>query len=400
MKTLKDTDIAGKTLLIRVDYNVPLDKGKVIDDTRIRLSLPTIEYALEQGCKIILCSHAGKPKTVDSMLSLLPIARHLENLINKPVEFLPSLDDAEIKNAILGLDAGQILFLENLRFYPAETSSDETERRNFAKKLVADVDVFVNDAFGVSHRSNASVVEALEEAKVACMGFLMKSEIMYLGRMLKNAVEHPYVLISGGVKVSSKLGILESMLGVIDDCIIGGAMANTFLKAQGYDIGDSLVENDLIDIAANIIATGKAKGTNVHLPIDCVVATSFDSQEPPIVYDVADLPSKGMILDIGPKTQELFADVITRAKTIVWNGPMGLFERSEYVSGSLAVCNAVAANQDALSIVGGGDTDAVVDIGHAIDKMSFISTGGGAFLAFLEGKNLPAFDAFRKRDIL
>jgi phosphoglycerate kinase len=396
MLFIDQVDIAGKKLLFRVDFNVPIEDGVITDDNRIRAALPTIQYALDKGASVILCAHLGKPKgKVVPELSLGPVANRTGELLGKGVALVPGrIGDQAVKMAA-DLAPGQVIMLDNLRFNPEETGKTPEERGDFGKLLASLADVYVNDAFGVAHRENASVVDVPGHAKVCCAGFLLKREYEYLGEALKDP-KRPYVCVSGGAKVSTKLGILNNLLGKVDHIIIGGAMANTFLLAKGYDVGQSLVEPDLVDAAAGIMAKAESMGSVLHLPVDFRYAKTPKAKQAEGVCKADAIPSDALVLDIGPETIADFVSVLERAKTVVWNGPMGLFETTAFAKGSLAVCKAIAGLEDALTIVGGGDTDAVVHMMQLDNKFSFISTGGGSFLEFLEGKELPAFRALKE----
>lgn len=392
MLYLKDIDVSGKKVLIRVDYNVPLEGTRVTDDTRIRESLPTLRHILAAGGAAVVCCHLGQPKgEVKPEFSLAPVAAHLAGLLGQSVPLSTDCVGPEVKAEIAGLKPGSVLMLENLRFHKAETSKDPAERAAFAKELMAGLDLYVSDAFGVAHRPNASVTEAPGAAPTACAGFLMEKEWEYLHGALVNP-KRPFIAVSGGSKVSSKLGILKHLLGKVDAIIIGGAMANTFLLAQGLDMGDSLVELDLLDEAKGILDAAAKSGTVIHLPVDAVLGTGIKDPSPSTASHEGPVPAGMMVLDIGPKTVAAFAKALTGAGTVVWNGPMGAFENPAFASGSLGVALAIV-DSGALSIVGGGDTDAVVHAAHLGERFSFISTGGGSFLEFLEGKELPGFKA-------
>ncbi len=396
MKSIDQIDIKGKKLLFRVDFNVPHDGAVISDDNRIQAAIPTLKYALEQGASIILCAHLGKPKgQVVPELTLAPVAKRTAELLGIDVALAPDCTGAATMEMAANLQPGQAMMLENLRFNPEETGKTPEERGDFGQKLASLADVYINDAFGVAHRENASVVDIPGHAKECAAGFLLKSEQEFLGDALAEP-QRPYVCVSGGAKVSSKLGILNNLLGRVDDIIIGGAMANTFLLAQGRSVGVSLVEKDLVDDAIKIMAKAEELGSTLHLPVDFKYASDHTATEVEGVCDADSIPENAMVLDIGPKTAEIFVSVLERSKTIVWNGPMGLFETPAFAEGSMAVCHAIADLDDVLSIVGGGDTDAVVHMMHLTDKFSFISTGGGSFLEFLEGKELPAFKALKE----
>ncbi|MBU1249357.1 MAG: phosphoglycerate kinase [Proteobacteria bacterium] len=396
MKFIDDLDLTGKKLLIRVDYNVPLDGETITDDNRITASLPTLKYALGHGAAIIICAHLGKPKgKVVPELTLKPVAAHLSKLLGLDVVLAPDSVGPEVEAMAKALKIGQVMMLENLRFHAHETGKTIADRGEHGLRLAAMADIYVNDAFGVAHRENASVVDVPKYAKACCGGFLIKKEFEYLGTALR-APARPFVTISGGSKVSSKLGILNNLLGKVDDLIIGGAMANTFLLAQGYSMGKSLVEPDLVDTAIKIMNAAQAKGTNIHLPSDFLYGTNVDVVTSSGTCLCSAVPDDAMVLDIGPKTIKSFCAILGDAKTVVWNGPMGLFETPAFATGSLEICKCLAELQDCVTIVGGGDTDAVVHHAGLIDKITFISTGGGSFMEFLEGKELPGFKALKE----
>lgn len=396
MKFIDQVDIKGKKLLFRVDFNVPQCDGIISDDNRITAAIPTLKYALEQGASIILCAHLGKPKgKIVPELSLAPVAKRTSELLGIDVTMAPNTIGKEACQMAAALQPGQAMMLENLRFDPLETGKTPEERGDFGKKLASMADIFVNDAFGVAHRENASVVDVPKHAPECCCGFLLKREFEYLGDALRDP-RRPYACVSGGAKVSTKLGILNNLLGKVDDIIIGGAMANTFLLAQGHQVGNSLVEEDLVEDARSIIKKAEKLRSKLHLPVDFKYAYSHKATEAEGVCNADAIPKNALVLDIGPKSIIKFVTVLAQSKTIVWNGPMGLFETPAFAEGSLAVCRAIAELKDSISIVGGGDTDAVVHLLDLADDFSFISTGGGSFLQFLEGKELPAFTALKE----
>ena len=396
MRFIDQLDLKGKRVLIRVDFNVPLDGADITDDNRIRASLETLRYILDQGAALIVCAHLGGPKgKVVPELSLAPVAKRLSELLGRPVPLAPDCVGPEVEALCAALEPGHALMLENLRFHAEETGKTAEERGDFGKQLASLADIYVVDAFGVVHRANASVVDVPRQAKVCCAGFLLKKEWRYLGETLADP-ERPYTAVSGGAKVSTKLGVLTHLLGKVDHLIIGGAMANTFLKAQGHGVGASLVEEDLVDAARGILDDAGGKGTALHLPIDVVLGKSIKDTEAMATVDVNSIPPGALILDIGPKTAALFAEVLGKSRTVVWNGPMGLFETPAFAQGTLAVCKAMADNQEAVIIVGGGDTDAVVHQSGLAGGFDFISTGGGSFLEFLEGKELPGIQALKE----
>ncbi len=393
MRFINQLDITGKKILIRVDFNVPLDGETITDDNRIKAGVPTIKYALDKGAAVIVMAHLGKPKGEKvAKFSLGPVAKRLGEYLGLEVVLAPDCVGPEVEKMAAALKPGQVLMLENLRFHPEEEGKTPEDRGDFGAKLASLADIYVNDAFGVAHRPNASVVDVPYSAKQCCAGFLLKLEWENLGEALK-APKKPYIAISGGAKVSSKLGILNNLIGKVDHFIIGGAMANTFLLAQGKSVGKSLVEESLVDTAREIITKAAASGTDLHLPEDFVWGVNTDEASGICTGD--NVPEDGMLLDIGPVTVQKFCDVISEAQTIVWNGPMGLFEKPAFADGSMKVCKAMAES-DGITIVGGGDTDAVVHKAGLQDDFTFISTGGGSFLEFLEGKELPAFKALKE----
>ena len=395
MRSLDQLDIFGKKLLIRVDYNVPLDGGVIKDDIRIRASVPTLRYALDKGAALILCAHAGNPKgQAVPELSLKPMAQRLGELLGLTVRMAPDCVGPEVERLAAELKPGEVLMLENLRYHAEEQGKTPEARGDFGKRLASLADIYVNDAFGVAHRPNASVVDVPRSSKLCCAGFLLRKEWDYLSAAMTNP-KRPYVAVSGGAKVSTKLGIIQHLLPIVDHLVIGGAMANTFLLAQGYNVGVSLVEAEMVDTAKVILDQANRMGAKLHLPVDFVWGTDPKQAAPSGICEAHNVPEGAMLLDIGPKSLLAFGDLLRTAKTVVWNGPMGLFENPAFAKGSIGLCKLIA-NLNALTIVGGGDTDALVHEAHQDGKMSFISTGGGSFLEFLEGKELPAFTALKE----
>lgn len=386
MRSIKNTVISGKKVLIRVDFNVPIDEHQnIVDDTRIQAVLPTLKYALDHNAILIIASHMGRPGgKVVSELSLAPVARRLARRLDKEVIMATDCIGTDVEKIISKMNAGDILLLENLRFYPEEQNNDD----EFAKKLAKLCDVYVNDAFAVSHRFNASVVAITKYAPLSVAGFLLQKELNYFEKAMAEP-KRPLVAIIGGLKVSSKLGALENMLNHVDKIIIGGAMANTFLKSTGCNIGKSKVEEKLVDVAGAIIKKAAKNGIKLYLPVDAKVASQFDSKADVKVVPVQEIPAEWMALDIGPATSLLYSEVLQDAKTIVWNGPMGVFEMDAFSRGTIDMANTVAESY-AMTIVGGGDTDVVLHRTGISDMITYISTGGGAFLTLLEGKSLPA----------
>lgn len=394
--TIKDLELRGKRVFIRVDFNVPLKDGVVTDDTRIRETIPTLRLAIEKGGRLILASHLGRPKGgPDSKFSLFPVAKKLEALIGKPVRFASDCVGPVPESKSKTLADGEILLLENVRFHPEEEKNDEA----FSKQLAALCDgVFICDAFGSAHRAHASVVGVTRFVNQCAAGLLMEKELSYLGKALTNPLR-PFVAILGGAKVSDKIEVVENLMNIADAMLIGGGMAYTFFKAQGLPIGKSLVEDDKLDLARKILADAKQKNFRLLLPVDHVIAPEFKATAPATTVDISATPADQMGLDIGPKTAAVFASEISRAKTIVWNGPMGVFEMPAFANGTLEVARAVAAatSAGATSIVGGGDSVAAVHQSGVAERISHISTGGGASLEFLAGAKLPGVDALTNK---
>ncbi len=383
-KTIRDIDVNGKKVLVRVDYNVPTDKeGRITDDSRIQASIPTLKYLLEHEARIILCSHFGRPKgkVVESM-RLAPMAARLSELLGKPVKTVRDCIGAEVENAVSQLKKGDILMLDNLRFHNEEEANDPT----FARSLAGLADLYVNDAFGAAHRAHASVT-GVAAYLPAVSGFLMEKELSFLGKLLENPA-HPFIAIMGGAKVSDKMGVIDNILNRVDAILVGGGMAATFLKAQGYDVGSSSVEEDKLDYTGQILKKAAANGVRIILPVDVVAAAKLETGAPLQIESVKNIPSGYLIADIGPETSRLFVNEIKRSGMVFWNGPMGVFEIEAFTQGTRAVAGALAESK-AITVVGGGSTaESVVEMGLA-DKMTHVSTGGGASLEFLEGKELP-----------
>ena len=394
MKFIDELDIKGKRVLFRFDFNVPLDSNlKITDDTRIRAGLPTLNYALDENAKVIITSHLGRPKgQVHPECSLAPVAKRLSRLLNKEVILTDDCIGPEVKKSIDGMKPGDVILLENLRFHPEEEKNDD----HFAKELASFADVYVDDAFGNAHRSHASNVGITKYAKVCGAGFLIKKELNYLKRALDKPAR-PFVAIIGGSKVSGKLEALVNLIEKVDKMIIGGGMAFTFLKALGYEVGQSIVEDDLIDKALQVMETAKKLGVKFYLPVDFVIAEKKSAEAESKIVPVQEINGHWMGLDIGPATITLFTEALSNAKTIVWNGPMGVFEIDAFGRGTAALVHSVA-NSYAMTIVGGGDTDVAVHKTGESDKITFISTGGGASLELLEGKILPAIQALENCD--
>ena len=393
MKNIRDLDIKEKKVLIRVDCNVPLDEhGNITDDIRIRGVLPTINYALDENAKVIICSHMGRPKgQYQKEFSLAPVAKRLSRLLDKEVKLAPDCIGAEVETMVSQMAQGDVLLLENLRFHAEEKKNDP----EFCKQLAKLADVYINDAFAVAHRGHASVVGVVEYFKDYAAGFLLQQEMDYFNRSVSNP-SRPLVAIVGGAKVSSKLGALRNMIDRVDKMIIGGAMANTFLKAQGYGVGSSRVEDDLLDTANELIAKAQKQGVKLYLPVDCIVADRFDPKAETRRTTAQEVPENWMILDIGPASTMLFGEALEDAGTIIWNGPMGAFEMEAFAKGTMAMVRKLASSH-ALTIVGGGDTDVAVHSAGESSNISYISTGGGAFLMLMEGKVLPGVAALENK---
>ncbi len=388
-KTIEKVDLKGKRVFIRADFNVPLDEnGNITDDGRIRSTLPTINYALDHGAKVILASHLGRPKgKPNPKYSLAPVAVRLSRLLNKEVKFAKECIGPDVEHMVAGMRPGDVLLLENLRFHPEEEKNDEA----FAKALAGFTDVYVNDAFGTAHRAHASTYGITKFVKQSVAGFLMKKEIEYLQKTVANPVR-PFVAILGGAKVSGKIGVIENLQNKVDKIIVGGAMAFTFIKARGYEVGNSLVEDDMLEMAQRLRKGARDKGVKFYLPVDFVVAENTNDGAETKIVTSQEIPRGWVGLDIGPATTRLFAEALQDAKTIIWNGPMGLFEKDAYSRGTFAIARAVA-DAYAATIVGGGDTDVAVHKAGVSDSITFISTGGGASLELLEGKELPGLAA-------
>lgn len=395
-KTVKDLDVKGKKVLVRVDFNVPLskeEKGKIADDARIKAAIPTIDYLSENGAKVILMSHLGRPKgEANPEFALKPVADYLENVYGDQFKFIPSPEvvDGKVKEEVNKLEDGQIALLENTRFRKEETKNGE----DFAKELASLADLYVNDAFGTSHRAHASNV-GVASILPSAVGFLIEKEIEVMGKALEDP-DHPFVSILGGAKVSDKIGVIENLITKVDTILIGGGMAYTFLKAQGIEIGKSLLEEDKMDLSLDLIEKAKANGVEILLPVDVVIADKIEAGVDTEIVDINSIPEDKEALDIGPKTAELFAEKIKNAKTVVWNGPMGVFEIKEFSNGTNEVAKALA-DSDAVTIVGGGDSALAIEMAGLKEKITHVSTGGGASLEFLEGKDLPGISAIEDK---
>ena len=395
-KTVKDLDVKGKKVLVRVDFNVPLSKEnneEIADDTRIRAALPTIDYLLENDAKVILMSHLGRPKgEAKPEFALKPVADWLENHYKDKFHFFPSPEvvDDKVKEEVANLKEGEVCLIENTRYVAGETKNDP----EFAKKLASLADLYVNDAFGTSHRAHASNV-GVSSILPSAVGFLIEKEIEVMGKALE-APEHPFVSILGGAKVSDKIGVIENLITKVDTILIGGGMAYTFLKAQGKEIGKSLLEEDKMDLSLELIKKAEANNVEILLPVDVVIADEIKAGAETEIVDIDSIPEDKEALDIGPKTAELFASKIKEAKTVVWNGPMGVFEIKEFADGTNKVAAALAES-DAITIVGGGDSALAIELAGLKDKITHVSTGGGASLEFLEGKDLPGISSIEDK---
>ncbi|WP_328824115.1 phosphoglycerate kinase [Planococcus glaciei] len=385
--TMKDVDLKGKRVFCRVDFNVPMSEGKVTDDTRIRAAVPTIEYLVENGAKVILASHLGRPKgTVNEDMRLAAAGAKLSELLHKEVKSLDESIGPKVEQEIASMNDGDIVLLENVRFHPGEEKNDE----ELAKAFAALADVFVNDAFGAAHRAHASTA-GIAKHLPSVSGLLLEKELDVLGKALSDP-ERPFTAIIGGAKVKDKIGVIDHLLDKVDNLLIGGGLSYTFTKAQGHEIGTSLLEEDKIELAQSFIKKAEEKGVKLYLPIDVVVTKEFSNDTETKVVPISEIPSDWMGLDIGPKTVELYSDVIMNSKLIIWNGPMGVFEMSSFENGTKSVAQAMAKTE-AYTVIGGGDSAAAVEQFGVADQMDHISTGGGASLEFMEGKELPGVTA-------
>ncbi len=393
--TIDDLHLKGKRVLVRVDFNVPIEGGKVGDDTRIREALPTIRKIIAEGGKAILMSHLGRPKGgFDPKYSLKPIAEHLSNLLGMPVKFAPDCVGDEVRKMVNELNEGEILLLENVRFHPEEEKNDE----NFARELASLADVYINDAFGSAHRAHASTEGVARFVNETAIGYLMQKEIEYLSKATSNP-EKPYVAILGGAKVSDKIQVIKNLIEKVDAFLIGGGMANTFLKAKGYEVGKSLVEEDKLKLAEEILSEAEKKNVKFLLPVDCVIANKFANDADFEIVAVDKVKQDWMILDIGPETVKKFEEVLKDAKTVVWNGPMGVFEFDNFARGTFEIAKILAelTKKGTITIVGGGDSASAVSKAGLSNSVSHVSTGGGASLEFLEGKVLPGIAAIKDK---
>lgn len=389
-KTIRDVDVQGKRVLVRVDFNVPQDKkdGHITDDRRIRESLPTLQYLLDHGASLVLMSHLGRPKNKEEKYSLKPVAARLQELLGRPIQMADDvIGDAVLRQA-QALKPGEVLLLENVRFYPEEEKNDPA----FARELSRLGDLYVNDAFGSAHRAHAST-RGVADYLPAVAGFLMEKELNYLDGALNNP-KHPYIAILGGAKIGDKIGVIKNLLPKVDKILIGGGMANTFAKAAGYPVGDSLAEDDKLDVARELMDAGKGK---LVFPVDWTIADRFAADAESRMVDVQSVPDGWRILDVGPESIKLFETYLKDAKTVVWNGPMGVFEFPKFATGTLAIAKYLAQLPDAITVIGGGDSASAVEMAGVADKMSHVSTGGGASLEFMEGRPLPGIQALQDK---
>lgn len=391
-KSVKDVDLKGKRVFCRVDFNVPMKDGQVTDETRIRAALPTINYLTEQGAKVILASHLGRPKgAVVEELRLTPVAKRLSELLGKDVKKADEAYGDSVKELVGTMNEGDVLLLENVRFYAGEEKNDPELAKAFAELA----DVYVNDAFGAAHRAHAST-EGIAHHIPAVSGLLMEKELAVLGKAMSSP-ERPFTAIIGGAKVKDKIGVIENLLEKVDNLIIGGGLAYTFVKAQGHEIGKSLLEEDKMDLALSFIEKAKEKGVKFYMPVDVIVSDDFSEDANTKVVSIEEIPADWEALDIGPKTAEIYSEVIQNSKLVIWNGPMGVFELNKFAGGTKAVAEALAEANDTYSVIGGGDSAAAVEKFHLADRMSHISTGGGASLEFIEGKELPGVVALNDK---
>ncbi len=391
-KTVKDVEVNGKRVLVRVDFNVPQDEtGKITDDNRITAALPTIQYLIDHGAKVVLVSHLGRPKGVTESLRMNPIADRLSELLGKPVKKMDDCIGPDVEAAVNAMKSGDVMLLENVRFYKEEEANDP----DFAKKLAALADIYVNDAFGTAHRAHASTEGVAHLVKSAVAGFLMQKEIDYLGNAVSNP-KRPFVAILGGAKVKDKIPVIECLIEKVDTLLIGGGMAYTFLKAKGFEIGKSLLDEGSFDLCKDLMAKAAAKGVNFELPVDILAATELSPNAQTKIVSAEGIPADMMGVDIGPESMKKFAKFVAEAGTVVWNGPMGVFEMEPFAKGTRAIAQAMA-DSNGVTIVGGGDSAAAVEQMGFADKMSHVSTGGGASLEFLEGKALPGLVALNDK---
>ena len=392
-KSIRDIDVKGKRVFCRVDFNVPMKDGNITDETRIRAALPTIQHLVDNGAKVLLASHLGRPKgQVVEELRLTPVAARLQELLGRPVAKADEAYGEEVKAKVEKMAEGDVLLLENVRFYPGEEKNDAELAKSFAELA----DVYVNDAFGAAHRAHASTEGIAHHVAVAVSGLLMEKELDVLGKALSNP-DRPFTAIIGGAKVKDKIGVIDNLLDKVDNLIIGGGLAYTFIKALGHDVGKSLLEEDKIDLAKTFMEKAKKNGVNFYMPVDVIVADDFSNDANTKIVSIEEIPSDWEGLDCGPKSAEIYADVIKNSKLVIWNGPMGVFELEAFSGGTKAVAEALAESPNTYSVIGGGDSAAAVEKFNLADKMSHISTGGGASLEFMEGKALPGVVALNDK---
>ncbi|WP_019153677.1 phosphoglycerate kinase [Robertmurraya massiliosenegalensis] len=391
-KSVKDVDLKGKRVFCRVDFNVPMKDGQITDETRIKAAIPTIQYLVNAGAKVLLASHLGRPKgQVVEELRLTPVAKRLSELLGKEVKKTDEAYGEAVQAEVAQMNDGDVLLLENVRFYPGEEKNDPELAKNFA----ALADVYVNDAFGAAHRAHAST-EGIAHHLPAVSGLLMEKELEVLGKALSNP-ERPFTAIIGGAKVKDKIGVIDNLLEKVDNLIIGGGLAYTFVKAQGHEVGKSLLEEDKIELAKEFMKKAEEKGVKFLMPVDVIVADDFSEEANTQIVSIEEIPADWEALDIGPKTREIYANVIEKSKLVIWNGPMGVFEINKFAGGTRAVAESLAEANDTYSVIGGGDSAAAVEKFHLADRMSHISTGGGASLEFMEGKELPGVVALNDK---
>lgn len=391
-KSVKDVELKGKIVFCRVDFNVPMKDGQITDETRIRAAIPTIQYLVDHGAKVLLASHLGRPKgQVVEEMRLTPVAKRLSELLGKDIKKVDEAYGEAVKAEVAKLNEGDVLLLENVRFYPGEEKNDPELAKAFAELA----DLYVNDAFGAAHRAHAST-EGIAHHLPAVSGLLMEKELDVLGKALSNP-ERPFTAIIGGAKVKDKIGVIDNLLEKVDNLIIGGGLAYTFVKAQGHEIGQSLLEEDKIDLAKEFMKKAEEKGVKFYMPVDAVIADEFSEDANTKVVPIEEIPADWQALDIGPKTAEVYSQVIQDSKLVIWNGPMGVFEMNKFAGGTRAVAEALAEANDTYSVIGGGDSAAAVEKFHLADRMSHISTGGGASLEFMEGKALPGVVALNDK---
>lgn len=391
-KTMEDIQVKGQRVFVRVDFNVPMEEGRITDETRIKAAIPTIQYLVDNGAKVILASHLGRPKgEVNEDMRLTAVGERLAELMGRPVKKLDESIGEAVEAAVAEMNDGDIVLLENVRFHKGEEKNDEELSKAFARLA----DVYVNDAFGAAHRAHASTEGIAKFVDVAASGYLMQKELDVLGKALSTP-ERPFTAIIGGAKVKDKIGVIENLLDQVDHLIIGGGLSFTFIKAQGFDIGKSLLEEDKIELAKSFIEKAKEKGVELHIPIDAVVANEFSKDADTKVVGVDEIPADWMGLDIGPKTAEKYAEVIKQSKLIIWNGPMGVFEMDKFANGTKTVADAMAETAG-YTVIGGGDSAAAVEKFNVAEKMDHVSTGGGASLELMEGKELPGITALHDK---